>query len=335
VVVNGVWNLVPNSYVHHALHGSEAEWAETNCYVDLWIGLLHGLGLEPHACLSMTLCADFEDDQWTFFKPYHSDLRVLYGLQVEELSLWRPVLDHCVEHVRQRRVPLLEADSFFLPDTRATDYHVNHVKTTIAPVFVDPERKLLRYFHNAGFYEVEGADFDGLFRFEHRKGTEQELSNGIAHWLPPYCEIVKTDRAERLPAAELTSRSSALLSQHFAWRPSKNPFERFAEQWPAHQQQLLERDLETYHGYTFSMLRQCGACYSLLAAHLRWQEAQSARGFSQAAESFAQISQICKAMLMKLARVVNSKKPRDFSDQLTEMARHWQEGVSRLGERLG
>ena len=35
----------------HALHQGERVWQETNCYVDLWIELLHGFGLDPRAAL--------------------------------------------------------------------------------------------------------------------------------------------------------------------------------------------------------------------------------------------------------------------------------------------
>ena len=35
----------PGTYRRHAIHGEDRIWAETNCYVDLWIELLHALGL--------------------------------------------------------------------------------------------------------------------------------------------------------------------------------------------------------------------------------------------------------------------------------------------------
>ena len=31
----------------HALHAPERNWPETNCYVDVWVELLHDLGLDP------------------------------------------------------------------------------------------------------------------------------------------------------------------------------------------------------------------------------------------------------------------------------------------------
>ena len=66
---------------------------------DLWIELLHALGLDPVAALPFTLAIDFEGDQWTFFKFPLADLYDLYGLDVQELAIWRPLVDHVEEQV--------------------------------------------------------------------------------------------------------------------------------------------------------------------------------------------------------------------------------------------
>jgi hypothetical protein len=321
--------LNPSTYTPHFLHSAQADWAETNCYVDLWIGLLHGLGLQPEACLGFIVGADYEDDQWTFFKQPASDLWTLYGIQVEELSLWQPVLEHCVTQVHAGKVPLLEADSFYLPDTRATDYRTNHVKTTIGITLVDPADKRLRYFHNAGFYELQGEDFEGLFRFAERGAHSDDLSSGHPRWLPPFCEIAKLQRRVALPAAELQRRALGILRERLDTVPEVNPFSRLRSAWPEHVDLLLSRGLDAYHGYTFSMLRQCGACYSLLGAHTNWLAPSLPQG-PAAAEHFSAISQRCKSVLMNLARVVNSKKPKDFTEQLDAMQKHWESGVKLL-----
>ena len=126
-----VFSLDPATYVPHALHATGRDWRETNCYVDVWIELLHALGLEVPACLAFTLAVDFEGDQWTFHKPPHADLTELYGLVVDELTLWRPLQEHCAEQIARGSVPLVEMDSYYLPDTCGSDYRENHVKTTI------------------------------------------------------------------------------------------------------------------------------------------------------------------------------------------------------------
>ena len=68
-------HLQPASYQRHALHADDRLWPEKNCYVDIWIEVLHALGLEPRAILPFTVAIDFEGDQWTFFKPPHDELR--------------------------------------------------------------------------------------------------------------------------------------------------------------------------------------------------------------------------------------------------------------------
>src|SRR3954462_9463178 len=79
--------LAPESYRRHPLHGEGAAWPEKNCYADLWIAFLHTLGLEPLALMPFTVAVDFEGDQWTFFKPSLDELRSLYGVDVQELTV--------------------------------------------------------------------------------------------------------------------------------------------------------------------------------------------------------------------------------------------------------
>ena len=86
--------LDPATYRRHAIHGDNRTWAETNCYSDVIIELLHGLGHEPIAALPFTLAIDFEGDQWTFFKFPDSDLYELYGLDIHELNPWRTLVQH-------------------------------------------------------------------------------------------------------------------------------------------------------------------------------------------------------------------------------------------------
>ena len=61
--------LDPAHYRRHAIHGEDRGWAETNCYTDVMVELVHSAGHEPEAMLAFTLAIDFEGDQWTFFKP--------------------------------------------------------------------------------------------------------------------------------------------------------------------------------------------------------------------------------------------------------------------------
>jgi uncharacterized protein DUF1839 len=64
----------PASYTPHAIHGADRTYAETNCYMDVLVELLHASGNEPLAALNYLVRMDFEGDQFTFFKPPPGDL---------------------------------------------------------------------------------------------------------------------------------------------------------------------------------------------------------------------------------------------------------------------
>ena len=82
---------------------------------------------------------DFDGDQWTFFKPSHDDLTTLYGIDVQELNVWRPLVENAREQLGGGKLVLSEADAFFLPDTAGTDYRTQHTKTTIGIQELDLE----------------------------------------------------------------------------------------------------------------------------------------------------------------------------------------------------
>lgn len=56
-------HLVPTAYRQSRLHHGDSVWVEKNCYVDLWIELVHALGLDPVALMPFTVAIDFEGDQ--------------------------------------------------------------------------------------------------------------------------------------------------------------------------------------------------------------------------------------------------------------------------------
>jgi hypothetical protein len=196
--------------------------------------------LDPLAMLAFTVGLDFEDDQWTFFKPPAGDLRALYGLDVQELNVWKPLLEHAVPHLRAGKLVLTEADAFHLPDTQGTDYRRAHTKTTIVLETLDVEARQLGYFHNAGYFTLEGEDFDGVFR------RAQPMDPFV---LPLFAEYVRLDRVERLAPAELAARSRALLAGHLARRPVRNPFTRFAPVLAAELVRLQGVGVDAYHLY--------------------------------------------------------------------------------------
>ena len=114
--------LDPADYAPSALHHPDRTFRETNCYVDLWIELLHALGIDPASAMAFACTVDFEGDQWTFFKPPPDELMRLYGIDVHEMQLYRPTVDHVIEQLTAGRTMIIEADSFYMPDRAATSY---------------------------------------------------------------------------------------------------------------------------------------------------------------------------------------------------------------------
>jgi Domain of unknown function (DUF1839) len=298
----------------HALHSAERIWVEKNCYVDLWIELLAARGLEPLACMPFVLSMDFEGDQWTFFKPPLTDLRRLYGIDVQELTVWRPLLDHAVEHLSAGKLLTVEVDAFWLPDTVATDYRHAHSKTTIALNDLDLSTRRLGYFHNAGYFALEGEDFDQIF-----------ATQTAATALPPYAEMIRIDRVTRRSEPELRSMSLLLLDQHLAWRPVTNPVARFAQRFAADLPSLHQAGLTGYHRWAFAGVRQLGAAFELAAAHLRW--LQGGDDLEAAAVAFERIAQHSKAFILKAARAVNAGRSLDATPLFVEMAEAWDRGM--------
>lgn len=251
-----------SGFQQHALHREERVWLETNCYVDLWIELLHHYRCDPHAGLGFTVTQAFEGDQFTFPKFSLDDIARLYGLQAQELAIYDTVEAHVREQTRRGQMVVVEMDAYYLPDTRATTYRQTHTKTTIAIDAIDTEAKRITYFHNAGYFVLSGEDYDGVFR----------LMPGLAsdvHALFPYVEFVKRARAP-LEGEALVQRSLELLALRLADRPQVNPVEQWRAAFPEHLRALLERDPAYYHLYTFNVMRQLGSNFELLAKYLGW-----------------------------------------------------------------
>jgi hypothetical protein len=290
-----------------------SDWPEKNCYVDLWIGLLRSLELEPLAMLGHTIAVDFEGDQWTFFKPSHAELRELYGIDVQEMTVWRPLVEHLVEHVSAGKLVSTEADAFWLPDTAGTDYRRQHTKTTILVDAIDTTAKRLSYFHNAGHFELAGEDYDEL------------LKPGL---MPLFAELVKIERRATRSEPDLKQHALRLLRTHYDWRPERNPFTAFGERVARELPALREAGLDRYHAWAFASIRQAGAAFELAAAHCEW------LGFDAAAAPFREISAANKSLILKGARAVATGKPLAADEAMAAMAQAWDDGMTRLGTAI-
>jgi len=326
-VTRQLWPLDPGTYLRHSVHRMDRAWPESNCYVDLWVELLHAAGAEPLAALPFTVGVDIEGDQWTFFKFPLADLSALYGVEVFELNVWRSLVAHIEEQLEQGRPAIVEVDSFHLPDTAGTCYHTEHVKTSIGVQAIDADARRLGYFHNAGYYELEGTDFANVFRLEgHLTGSE---------YLPPYVEVVKLAVRPALTGRALVAASIELLGAHLAKGPARNPFRRYAARFPSDLEWLAGEPLEQFHRYSFATLRQCGAAFDLAGAYLHWLRANGEHGLDPSTEACDLIARTAKALQFSTARVVNGRRRFDPSPMLETMADAWDEVREGLTERYG
>jgi len=317
--------LDPTTYGRHRLHTEGCVWVEKNCYVDIWIEVIHALGLEPRAVLPFTAAIDFQGDQWTFFKPPHDELRELYGLDVQEMNVWRPLIEHALEHLGAGRLISTEADAFWLPDTSGTDYRRQHTKSTIVLNDLDLEQRRLGYFHNAGYYSLEGEDFARTFRLD----TPPDPT-----FMPLFAELVRIDALVRRPASELLALSRSLWRRHLKRRPASNPVRRFQARFERDLPGIQERGLAYYHAWAFGTIRQLGAAFELAAANLEWLTAEGVAGLAPATLAFEQLSAANKTLILKGARATNSRRPLDGAALFEEMAGAWERGMQAMESAL-
>ena len=325
--VTALPGLDAETYQRHMLHADDRVWVEKNCYVDVYIELLHALRLEPLAAFGSCAAVDFEGDNFTFYKPSHEDLRELFGVNIQELNVWLPIVEHAQHHLADGEFISTEADSFFLPDTAGTDYRRNHVKSTIILADLDVEQRRLGYFHNASYYSLGGDDFERLFRI----GAPADPT-----FLPLFAELIRVDRLVRRPRAELAQAALTLLRKHLSRRAADNPVVRFQRRFERDLPTIQERGLNYYHAWAFATVRQFGAVCELLALHVRWLVDSGFDGaLVPAAPEFDRASGAAKTFILKAARAVNAKRPFDASATFDEMAGGWAAGTETLARRLG
>lgn len=325
VALSALPGLDAAAYRRHMLHAEDRVWVEKNCYVDIWIELLHALGLEPLAVMPFTAAIDFEGDQWTFFKPPHNELADLYGIDVQELNVWRPLLEHAQEHLAAGKLISTEADAYWLPDTSGTDYRRQHTKTTIVLAELDLPGRRLGYFHNAGYFSLDGEDFARTFRLD----TAPDPA-----FMPLFAETVRVDGVQRRSNDELAALSQALWRRHLKRLPATNPVRRFAKRFESELALLHERGLGFYHAWAFATTRQLGAAFELAALNLRWLAGLGVSGLDEPIGAFELISTGNKAFILKGARAVNSRRPFDGTAMFAEMAQAWESGTRSLLSRL-
>jgi hypothetical protein len=303
-----------SSYVPHPVHQPGRTYVETNCYTDVLVELLHARGLEPLAALGINVRMDFEGDQWTFFKPAPGDLELLYGVDIHEMQPYRPLPDQIAEQLDAGRTMIVELDSWWLPDTAATAYRSDHVKTSVAIDAIDRAGEWLRYFHNASRYELSGEDYRGVF------------ASAVEH-LPPYTELVRFDAGPVLEGDALRAAARAQLAHHLARRPATNPFVRFGAALERDLPALLSGEPAGYHAYAFATVRMVGSGFELLAAHTRWLLGPDGEDIASAMDEIVGATMV---LSLKLAR----RKVFDPTPIVAGLAAAWERAVGGLDAAL-
>jgi hypothetical protein len=321
-VTPALLSLDPEGYTAHPLHTGTPIWSETNCYADLWIEVLHAFGFDPTAGLAFTLSTDFEDDQWTMFKYPHADLRALYGIGVNELNVWRPLVEHVAQQVEFGHLLTIDVDAWFLPDTQGITYRIGHQKTTLAANMLDLERSTLGYFHNAGYYELSGDDFDGVF--------------GLAAYarddaLPPYVEAVRFDGPRPDDDGELVEVVRRITAEHLARVPDTNPIVRLRDSAVEDLPWLVQHDLDDFHRYAFGTFRQCGANAELAAHFVRWLQAHDGRDLEVAVDGFENVANGAKALEFVFARLARGRSA-SIDHPFDAMAAAWDRAIGVLAK---
>ena len=309
-----LFGLDATTYRAHPVHSPERSYIESNCYTDIIIELLHARGDEPLAALGCLTRTDFEGDQWTFFKPPPEDLEALFGIDIHEMQPYRPLPLQIADQIDAGRTIIVELDSWFLPDTSATSYRTEHVKSSVAVEAIDLQRRWMRYFHGPGLFELADEDYDGIFR----------LIGEADPWiLPPYTELVRFDAGPRLEGDDLRRGARESFRRHLRHRPATNPFERFHHQLEIELPALLDSGPDAYHAYAFATVRMVGAAFELSASATEWLYGSSA---APAMDAMTRIVEGCKVLGFRLAR----QRPFDPRPILETLGAAWTEAIASL-----
>jgi hypothetical protein len=218
---------------------------------------------------------------------------------------------------------MAEVDAFYLPDTRGVSYQIAHSKSSIGINVLDPAKRRMEYFHNAGYFVLEGEDYDALF-------PAQDDASGLP--LFPYSEFMKFGRTP--PSGDRVRTARCLLAHHLARRPKVNPVAAYAETFAEHAAALADRRPEYFHTYAFNTLRQLGANFELLASHVDWLGVHGLHGLERAAEAAGAISENAKTMQFKLARAMARKRFDGLAEMLAPMVEAYEVTMDVLDAKI-
>ncbi|MGO9457076.1 MAG: DUF1839 family protein [Acidimicrobiales bacterium] len=322
--------LDPARYVPHTLHAGEVDWAETNCATDMWIEILHSWNLDPVAGLAFTVGTDFDGEQWTMFTYPEEDLRLLYGIEVHELNVWRALIEHVEAQLLLGHIIPVDVDAFYLPDTKGVTYRQVHQKTTIAVQMLDRDHQVIGYFHNAAYAELSGDDFDAIFHLKSH-------ANPLALAMPPFAAVVRLDAIRRDPP-DLVEHVLERLRVHLARRPVENPVTRLGKRMLEDLPEIASAGMDAFHRYAFGSCRHLGANGELAAAFVQWllQYDRSAdpNSLAEAAAHYQAVSSGAKAAEFTLARAAVGRTV-NLNAVMAPLENDWELGASILNDQYG
>ena len=295
----------------HALNDPGRTWPETNCYLDLWIGLLHLRGQDPRPLMGVAAGMAWEGDHFTFVKPGAGDLYDLAGIVLQEMALWDAMETQVATQLARGAVPLPEVDSIFLPDT--PNHGVAHGKTTIGIVGQDRDARTLDYVHSGGLHRLSAEDYAGVL--------------GLAPYqtvLFPYAELARLPAVA--PDAEAQRRAARMvLRRAVRSRGPGNPVLAFEAALAGMLTGGLGRDV---HLLCFNTARQMGAAFGLLADHLVWLGHDGAPA--------GRVSEQAKTVQFQLARAARrGRVDAGLAAGLRELASLWSDAARAVDGAAG
>lgn len=311
--------LSMEGFVQHPLHRQDSLWSNTNCYMDVWIELLHGMGRRPEPLFAAAVAAETQVEQFEFLKVDHRDLEQVHGIRVGEYDVWTTLLEHVTTHMQAGNVIIVEADAHWLPDTRGISYGIEHTKTSIVPVHVDARNKHLVYLHNEGLHELRGDDFDYVLG--------EQRSQGIVP--APYMELVRLDRLNAPDDDLAREHTIRLLKYHAGRSPVTNPVADLMDVLRSRYQWLATAGMDGYHALCFETTRQLGVVALLAAEAVRFSQVDH---LQPAAEAYLDVSKEAKALQFQLARVARGRQPAAVESTMQTIVSQWAVAANSLQE---
>ena len=135
---------------------------------------------------------------------------------------------------------------------------------------------------------------------------------------------MRRDRIVHRDPQSLREASRELLRKHTAWLPTSNPIPRFRARFEHDLPDLTREGMEAYHAWVFGTVRQLGAAAELAALYLRWLDDSPVAPTAPAADNFLRTSNVCKSLVLKIARAVNARRALDASGSFDELTSAWE-----------